>query len=247
MAKTKLASASIDERGKAKGGKAGDQTGKEVKIQNYYVNSKGWRVFRPKSPQVAERIAYDAEAAAHNNNIGYDQGQRQTLYNVAEKVGFDCAKVTTPCETDCSALVRVCLAYAGINVPMNFRTYNEPKILLQTGQFEELTGDKYTKSGDYLKRGDILCTPVQGHTVVVITDGEDATDQTPDTYPAYVEVTAKSVYVRTAPNTSGNKLGVAYKGDRLPYQGVDDEKSGWHLVIFKNQNGWITPKYTALV
>ena len=247
MSKVKLASASIDENGKAHSGKAGDQTGKEVKIQDYYVNSKGWRVFRPKSAQVADRIAYDAEAAARNNKIGYDQWQRQTLYNAAKKVGFDCAKVTTACETDCSALVRVCLAYAGINVPEDFRTTNEPKILLQTGQFEEMTGSKYTKSGDYLKKGDILCTPVQGHTVVVITDGDKATNLTPDAEPKYVEVTAKSVYVRTAPNTSGKIMGVVYKGDRLPYQGIDDKEKGWHLVIFKNQNAWITPKYTKLV
>ena len=247
MGKTKFASASIDERGKAKGGKAGDQTGKEVKIQDYYINKKGWRVFRPKSAQDAEKIAYDAEAAAQNNNIGYDQGQRQTLYNAAEKVGFDCAKVTTPCETDCSALVRVCLAYAGINVPANFRTYNEPSYLLKTGVFEELTGDKYTKSGDYLRRGDILVTPTQGHTVVIIRGGDGIDNPLETAYPEHVEVTAKSVYVRTAPNTSGKKLGIVYKGDKLPYQGISDSVTGWHLVIFKNQNGWITPKYTKLL
>lgn len=246
MAKAKFASASIDEHGKAMGGKAGDQTGKEVKIQDYYLNKKGWRVFRPKSAQDAEKIAYDAESAALNNKIGYDQGQRQTLYNAAEKVGFDCAKVTTPCETDCSALVRVCLAYAGINVPANFRTYNEPNYLLKTGVFEELTEAKYTKSGNYLRRGDILVTPTQGHTVVVIRGGSGADEVTP-AYPRNIEVTAKSVYVRTAPNTSGRILGIAYKGDLLPYQGTSDKVTGWHLVIFKNQNGWITPKYTKLV
>lgn len=242
----KLASASIDERGKAIGGKAGDQTGREVKTQNYYNHSKGWRVFRPTDKDIAEKIAYDAEAAAHNNNIGYDQGQRQTLYNAAAKVGFDCAKVTTPCETDCSALVRVCLAYVGINVPAGFRTSNEGKYLLNSGRFVELTDAKYTKGGDYLRRGDILCTKTQGHTVVVITDGKYS-DDTPPMHPEYVEVTAKSVNVRTAPNIKGRVLGVVYKGDKLIYQGVTDTTTGWHLVVYQNQNGWITPKYTKLV
>ena len=241
----KLASASIDENGKAMGGKAGDQTGREVKTQNYYDHSKGWRVFRPIDREVAERIAYDAEAAARNNKIGYDQGQRQTLYNAAEKVGFDCAKVTTPCETDCSALVRVCLAYAGINVPAGFRTSNEGTYLLSSGQFVELTGAKYTKGGEYLRRGDILCTKTQGHTVVVISNGKYS-DENPDP-PKYVEVTAKSVNVRTAPNTTGKVLGIVFRGGKLKYQGIDDKVTGWHLVEYKNKNGWRTPKYTRLV
>lgn len=245
MSKVKFAGASIDERGKASGGKAGDQTGREVKIQDYYLHSKGWRVFRPLSAEVANKIAYDAEAAAKNNKIGYDQGQRNTLYTYAKKVGFDCAKVTTACECDCSALVRVCLAYAGIDVPASFRTVNEPKTLLNTGAFKELKGDKYTKKGDYLRKGDILVTPTQGHTVVVITDGKNAYDA--DTAPRYVLVTSKSVYVRTAPYTTGKIIGVVYKGDELKYQGVTDSTTGWHLIEYKNKNGWITPKYTRLV
>lgn len=245
MSQVKLASASIDERGKARGGKAGDQTGKEVKIQNYYIHSKGWRVFRPFSNEAAEKIANDAEWAANNKNIGYDQGERQTLYKAASLVGFDCSKVNTPCETDCSALVRVCLAYAGIFVPASFRTSNEGKYLLETGKFFELSDDEYTKSANYLRRGDILCTKTQGHTVIVISNGKNS-NETPEP-PKYVEVTAKSVNIRTAPNTTGRVLGIVFKGDRLIYQGIDDKVTGWHLVEYKRRNGWITPKYTRLV
>ena len=42
MSKVLLGSATIDERGRASGGKAGNQSGKELKIQNYYLHSKGW-------------------------------------------------------------------------------------------------------------------------------------------------------------------------------------------------------------
>ena len=41
--------ASIGENGKAVGGVRGDQTGKELSIQNFYVHSKGWYIIRPKS------------------------------------------------------------------------------------------------------------------------------------------------------------------------------------------------------
>ena len=166
----KIGSARIDENGAAHGGKAGDQTGKEVSTQTWYLHSKGWRVFRAKSIAVAARIAIAMRAACENSKIGYDQGDRGTLYTVAKAVGFDPAKVTTPCETDCSALVRVCCAFAGVTLP-NFRTPTEASALLDSGAFVELTGSKYTTSPDYLLRGDILVTRTQGHTVVVLTNG----------------------------------------------------------------------------
>ena len=168
----KIGSARIDENGRAYNGKAGDQTGKEVSTQSWYLSSKGWRVYRAKNPAVAEKIAQCMERACANAHIGYDQYQRNTLYKVAEPFGFDTAKVTTNCETDCSALVRVCCAYAGITgLPAEFRTANMPTYLAKTGAFEELKGSKYTDQSLYLGRGDILVTRVSGHTVVVLTNG----------------------------------------------------------------------------
>lgn len=168
-----IGSARIDEHGHAKGGSAGDQTGKEVSRQAWYKHSKGWRVFHAKNPTQAEKIAQDMEYACDNKHIGYDQGQRLTLYTVSKPLGFDCSKVKTNCETDCSALVRVCCAYAGIDLP-NFRTTTEASALLKSGAFEELTGKEYTDSSARLRRGDILVTKTQGHTVVVLSNGSKA-------------------------------------------------------------------------
>ena len=168
----KIGSARIDENGRAHSGQAGDQTGKEVSTQNWYLSSKGWRVFRAKNPSVAEKIAQCMERACKNSKIGYDQYQRNTLYKVAEPLGFDTARVTTACETDCSALVRVCCAYAGIvGLPEGFRTGNMPSNLNKTRAFIELTGSKYQSQSTYLGRGDILVTKTSGHTVVVLSNG----------------------------------------------------------------------------
>jgi len=169
----KIGSARIDENGRAKGGKAGDQTGREVSTQSWYRHAKGWRVFRAKSAEVAARIAQDMQWACDNSHIGYDQGQRLTLYDVSKPLGFNCHLVKTNCETDCSALVRVCCAYAGVTLP-NFRTPTEPAALLDSGAFVELKGAKYTDSDKYLRRGDILVTRTQGHTVVVLSNGSKA-------------------------------------------------------------------------
>lgn len=67
----------------------------------------------------------------------------------------------------------------------------------------------------------------------------------PTSSPRYVTIEGGNCYVRTAPNTSGDKLGVAYEGDKLPYQGQTAD-NGWHLVIFKNQNAWVSGKYGKL-
>lgn len=170
----KVGSARSDENGGAYNGKAGDQkSGKEVSTQNWYLHSKGWRVFRAKDPQKALMIAKSMQDACDNNKIGYDQWQRNTLYTQAEKVGFDVSKVTTACETDCSALVRVNCAYAGImGLPSDFRTGNMPENLMSTGAFVELEGTKYTENDDYLGKGDILVTKRSGHTVVVLSNGK---------------------------------------------------------------------------
>ena len=173
MMAVKVGSARIDENGKTHGGKAGDQNGKEVSTQAWYRHKKGWRVLRCNDADKAEKIARAMQAACDNANIGYDQYQRDTLYNLAKTVDFDPGRVKTPCETDCSALVRVCLAYAGITVK-NFRTPNEASILLRSGEFIELKESRYTDQSAYLRRGDILVTRTQGHTVVVLSNGSKA-------------------------------------------------------------------------
>ena len=168
----KVGSARIDENGKAYGGAAGDQTGKELSTQNWYKHKKGWRVFRPVSSEAGMKIAGFVEDACANPLIGYDQWNRHTLYNAIKDVGFDLAKLTKKVETDCSALVRTALAYAGImGIPESFRTGNMPSALLNTGRFVELKGAKYTDQSAYLGAGDILVTKTSGHTVVVVSNG----------------------------------------------------------------------------
>lgn len=161
-----------DENGNVKNGQAGDQNGQEVAITNWYLHSKGWVVLRCKNANKREKIALAMERACKNSQIGYDQNQRDTLFNNVKNSNYNPSKTTKNVETDCSALVRVCIAYAfGKDIAGNIRTVSEPATLVNTGYFTKYTSSKYCKSTDYLKRGDILCTPVSGHTVVVLKDG----------------------------------------------------------------------------
>ena len=168
----KIGHAHSDENGGAKGGKAGDQTKGEVVIQKWYLRTKGWsHVFRAKNPKVAENIAKTMEAACTNNNIGYDQSQRTTLYSYAEKCNFDLAKIIEKCECDCSSLVSVCVNAAGISISKDMYTGNQKACLQATGKFDVLTESQYLTKPDYLKRGDILLGP--GHTAVVLANDKD--------------------------------------------------------------------------
>ena len=177
MSNVKVGSARSDERGKAYGGKAGDQkNGREVSVQAWYLHSLGWRVLRLKDPAMAERAAHQMQLACDSPLIGYDQHQRDTLMDALKGVGYDIAVLNKKVETDCSALIRHCLAYAfGRDVVEGtFTTSNLCRVLLATGLFEELTGDAYTRSPDRLRRGDILCTRSKGHVVMVLNDGDKA-------------------------------------------------------------------------
>ena len=154
----------------------GDQhSGLEVSTQTWYLHSKGWYVLRAKDASAREKIAVAMERACANNNIGYSQPTRNTLYTNIKPYGFDPAKTTKKVNTDCSALVRVCVNFAGIAVG-DFITSNEASVLMATGAFEKFTDDAHCKSSDHLMRGDILVTRTKGHTVVVLSNGAKAGD-----------------------------------------------------------------------
>jgi len=171
----KIGHARLDENNEARDGNAGDQTGREIVIQDWYNRTDGWTtVFRAKDNKIAEKIAKAMEQACANNNIGYDQGQRTTLYEKASILKWDLSKVKDKCECDCSSLVAVCVNAAGIKISKNMYTGNQKAVLSATGKFEVLTDSKYLTKANYLKRGDILLC--QGHTAIVVSNNKNITE-----------------------------------------------------------------------
>lgn len=168
----KIGQASRDERMRYSGGIAGDQDGREVLIREWY--SRPWnKVLRCKDVAKAEKIAVAMEKACRNDYIGYDQSQRTTLYSLCKANEWKIEDIKTPCETDCSALVAVCVNAAGIKVSGDIYTGNEAVALLRTGEFELLSAPKYLLSDEYLKRGDILLYEFH-HTAIALQDGRKA-------------------------------------------------------------------------
>lgn len=126
-----IAHASIDENGKAKGGTAGDSTKKEVCIRTWY--DKGWDyVLRIINEKVRIQFANNMIDIANNNNIGYDQNQRNTLLTQAIKVDFNFAKITVKCECDCSSMITIAYLAAVYKV-LGKEEYERQKAVLVVG------------------------------------------------------------------------------------------------------------------
>lgn len=69
---------------------------------------------------------------------------------------------------------------------------------------------------------------------------------TPISNPKQVEIVGGNCYVRSAPKKDSKALGVAHRGEKFSYQGQTSQ-DGWNLIDFKNQNGWVSGKYSRLV
>ena len=146
-------------------------------------------------------------------------------------------------ETDCSALVRVCVNYAGIAAG-DFRTTNEASVLTATGAFEKRTDDAHCKKSARLLRGDILVTKTQGHTVVVLSDGSEARKER--VKGPSVRIAAGSggtVHIRCGNSTDYAVIGIARTGETYPY--VAAAENGWNAVEAGDRVGWVSGKYSV--
>lgn len=176
---TRVSNCGHDERGRYSGGSAGDQSGTEWRLMDWYYFRQNV-VLRHPDVKVRRMIAEMATAAANNNNIGYDQGQRETFWQQLQRCGYNPANISTKCEADCSSGVAAIVKGAGYRLGMDklkavspsVYTGNEKAALLAAG-FTALTGSKYTQSGDYLLAGDINLNESM-HTNITVTNGRYA-------------------------------------------------------------------------
>lgn len=183
----KISNCGHDERGRYAGGKAGDQTGTEYQIMNWY--SRPWLcVLRFNDAKIAAMIADMATKAAQNNLIGYDQGtagnsnDRYSFWRHLKASNYDPAQITIACESDCSASTAAIVKGAGYRlnnaklkaVSIYLTTRNMRQALKNAGA-KVLTDKKYLTSGDYLKAGDILLNDSH-HVAIAVTSGSKSSN-----------------------------------------------------------------------
>ena len=174
----KISNSGSDEHGNYKNGAAGDQTGKEWRIRDWY--NYPWNcVLRHPLAEVRACLATLAVKAAENDNIGYDQNQRDSYGKELANAGYDPSKITKPVESDCSKGVIDNTKAAGYILGIQelqrlTATYTgNMRAAYKTAGFYVLTESKYLKNSDYLLAGDILLNDAH-HTCTVITNGAKA-------------------------------------------------------------------------
>ena len=151
---------SIDENRHARGGKAGDQTSREVCTRSWY--SKPWgMVLRYRDAAVAKKARDIAIKLANSNLVGYDQNERNSLYRELERNGWDVDKyiksgVKTEC--DCSSFVYACYCcvLAELRGLANAPTTVTSKNFYKVHGFEVFTSSAYTTAAERLLPGDLL-------------------------------------------------------------------------------------------
>lgn len=263
----KIVHAVGDENGKARGGKAGDQTGKEILVTNWYNRTGGWGVYLECTDATLAKAASDiATRIANDDSFGYDQDQRSTAYKAILAAGS--IESASASELDCSVLVFIAYKLAGLDIEIGY-TGNLESRFLATGLFVAHRESKYLTSGDYAKIGGIYLTAGK-HTAIVVSNGSksdltntiasdetDGSGEADEIDPPYIRIIGK-VNVRNAGGWTLNEKGKkVYNGkviytardEKLPFEEFDAD-SGWYGVMSPAGAGFVScdlPRSAILV
>lgn len=265
----KISNCGHDERGRYAGGKAGDQTGTEYQIMNWY--SRPWLcVLRFNDAKIAAMIADMATKAAQNNLIGYDQGtagnsnDRYSFWRHLKASNYDPAQITVACESDCSASTAAIVKGAGyrlnnarLKAVSIYLTTRNMRAAMKIAGAKVLTDRKYLTSGDYLKAGDILLND-NHHVAIAVTTGVKASTLSMPTIlsktPKWVgKVTANTLNVRTWAGTEYAQLKsypTLAKGNLVDVCDTIKAKDGasWYYIrIAGKYFGFVSAKYICKV
>lgn len=158
---------------------AGDQTGKEVCVVGWY--SSPWDIMiRYPDKNVALKASSAAVKLANSNLVGYDQSERNTLYQALKENGFDIdAYIKSGKKTECDCSSFVYAVYACF-VPAMRQDGNAPTTVTMR-RFYKNWGFKVSTKNEYLQGknlevGDIMVNETS-HTAMV-TNGLDNVSDT---------------------------------------------------------------------
>lgn len=262
-----------DERNKYSGGKAGDQTGGEWQVINWY--NRPWKcILRHPDAKVRKMIADMARAAAKNNLVGYDQSQRYTFWEHLKASSYKPENITVACEADCSSGVAAIVKGAGYR--LGIQKLKDVSIYLYTGNmraglkaagFEVLTASKYLTSDAYLLEGDIILNDSH-HVATNLTNGSKASGGTTSgtASGAGAGSTAKVEYaqkrnkslsgtykvtagdflaLRAGAGTGKTLLAKMQSGETCQCYGYYTDVDGvkWLYVAYKGKTGFASSKY----
>lgn len=233
----KIVHAVANELGTANGGVPGDQTGREIRIADWY--RKPWEMYiEPVDRNLGFRAAEIAKLIAAGN-FGYDRVNRWTGYkSIISGGGNEAAIRSGKGDFDCSALVIACYILAGLEISASGYTGNLEKIFRAQG-FKVYKDPQHLDTPQAAVAGGMYCTAGE-HVCICVEDGQGvepvgAPKQEPAEGEDGVRIRIKrgTVRIRKRP-VDGKTLAFVRKGDVLKVIGQDP--SGWYIV----EGGYIT-------
>lgn len=245
---TLICHASIDERGKISGGQAGDQTGTEVCVREWY--NKPWNLLlRYKDAITINKAISIATKLANSNLVGYDQGDRNTLYKELKKNNFNVdayIKSGVKTEADCSSFMFAvwCCVIPSMRYDGNATTTSDMKAYFVSKGFTAYTDSAHVAGIANLQPGDVLVKTGSHTAMVVQTDGgsQVSNDTTSSTVSYLGKVTASALNVRKGPGTN---YGINYTIYQNEVHTIIEEQNGWGKL--KSNIGWVSLKYIKKV
>lgn len=262
----KISNSGHDQRGKYKGGAAGDQTGTEWQIINWY--NRPWNcVLRYPNSAVGQKLAQLSIKAALNNMIGYDQNQRTTYWSQLKKVNYDPSQITVACEADCSAGVIANTKAVGhllglTNLSNIGATYTgDMRKTYKAAGFTIYTTVAYTNGYTNLQPGDILLNDAY-HVAVYIgkkagiiqnvvnnitnsTTIQTAQNYSKDVAKTYVVNAAGGLNMRRGAGATYSILTTIPNGTSVTcygYYNVDNNVK-WLYIKYNNYIGYVSSQY----
>ena len=235
-----IGAACSNENTEITGGKAGDQTGREVRINTFYDGQVWQTIFRCKDKAKAKLIGQYMKDACLNDNIGYDTGKtRYSCWDLAIPL-HSLKDITKPCNTDCSQLMCICVNLAGIPLDKYLWTAIEESLLMSTGMFIKIT-DQAMLRGNGLQVGDILWR--SGHTAIVV-----EADETPSGYdktPKWVGEAFGAKLVPVYQNPTGVTPLFSYPqlATGNLFDVCDESGNRWYIRIAGQYFGWLDKAY----
>ena len=163
----KVVSAGISENGTVNG-KKGDQNKREVRVRPRYDFGQDTIIrFHKTKRNLAKRVAL---ALAKNENIGYGQLNRTTLWDECVKIGWEYKRIKEIglCNCDCSMLI-ICIinfVYAKKVIPICYTGNLENFCKKHPDKFTILK-TKYLPDSRLIKMGDIELKAYKHTTIVV--------------------------------------------------------------------------------
>jgi hypothetical protein len=245
---TMICHASIDENGKISGGAAGDQTGTEVCVREWY--NKPWNLLlRYNDATTINKAITIAKKIANSNLVGYDQGDRNTLYRALKKHNFNvdsyiASKEKT--EADCSSFMFAvwCCLIPNMRSNDNAPTTSTMRKTFVENGFTAYTDSAHVAGTANLQPGDVLVSTGHHTAMVVQTNsGSVAKSDTTSSQASYLgKVTASALNVRKG---AGTNYGVNYTIYQNEVHTIIEEQNGWGRL--KSGIGWVSLKYIKKV